>query len=189
MVNYLAMVEQNDGGGLLLFLLLGLLLIMFLAYLPRKEKSEKHDEDIDLVNDNEDTDADVPDKPETVPDYDAVKKKLYSAITAVFEDTLNNAGNIIIYSTPEVNFFEEPLISVITILLPNNMLYLKFDYKCNSKKHIKFVGDCVVKLDAEKQCAYIYTDCSYHDTTSDTIALAAAVSELVDCDIPAVLEV
>lgn len=187
MVNYLAMAEQNDRGGVLLFLLLGLLLIMFLAYLPRKEKPEKHDEDIDLADDNEDTD--VSDEAETAPDYDVVKKKLYSAITAVFDETLNNTGNIIIYSTPEVNSFEEPLISVITILLPNNMLYLKFDYKCNSKKHIKFVGDCVVKLDAEKQCADIYTDCSYHDTTSDTIALAAAVSELVDCDIPAVLEV
>ena len=187
MVNHLAMVEQNDSGGFLLFLLLGLLFIMFLAYLPRKEKPEKHDEDIDLTDDNEDTD--VSDEAEPAPDYDVVKKKLYSAITAVFDDTLNNAGNIIIYSTPEVNIFEEPLISVITILLPNNMLYLKFDYKYDSKKHIKFVGDCVVRLDAENQSADIYTDRCYHDTTSETIALAVAVSELVDCDIPAVLEV
>ncbi len=189
MVNYLAMVEQNDGGGLLLFLLLGLLFIMFLAYLPRKEKPEKHDEDIDLVNDNEDTDADVPDKPETAPDYDAVKKKLYSAITAVFDETLNNAGNIIIYSAAEKNRFDEPVVSVITILLPNNMLYIKFDYHLDSKHLVQKYGDCVVMLDAEKQSADIYTELLHPDSLKDIIELTVALNELVDCGMTAVLEV
>lgn len=187
MVNYLAMVEQNDGSGLLLFLLLGLLLIMFLAYLPRKEKPEKHDEDIDLADDNED--KDVSDEAETAPDYDVVKKKLYSAITAVFEDTLNNAGNIIIYSAAEKNRFDEPVVSVITILLPNNMLYIKFDYHLDSKHLVQKYGNCVVKLDTEKQSADIYTELLHPNRLRDIIELTVALNELVDCGMTAVLEV
>ena len=187
MVNYLAMVEQNDGSGLLLFLLLGLLLIMFLAYLPRKEKPEKHDEDIDLADDNEDTD--VSHEAEPAPDYDAVKKKLYSAITAVFDDTLNNAGNIIIYSAADKNRFDEPIVSVITILLPNNMLYIKFDYKLDSKHLVQKYGDCVVKLDTEKQSADIYTELLHPDSLKDIIELTVALNALVDCGMTAVLEV
>lgn len=187
MVNYLAMVEQNDGGGLLLFLLLGLLLIMFLAYLPRKEKPEKHDEDIDLSDDNENTD--VSDEAEAAPDYDVVKKKLYSAITAVFDYTLNNAGKIIIYSAAEKNRFDEPIVSIITILLPNNMLYIKFDYHLDSKHLVHKYGDCVVMLDTEMQSADIYTDQLHPNRLRDNIELTIALNELVDCGITAVLEV
>ncbi len=187
MVNYLAMVEQNDGGGLLLFLLLGLLLIMFLAYLPRKEKPEKHDEDIYLADDNED--KDVSDEAETAPDYDVVKKKLYLAITAVFEDTLNNAGKIIIYSAAEKNRLDVPTVSVITILLRLNMLYIKFDYPLDSKRLVQKYGDCVVMLDAEKQSADIYTELLHPDSLKDIIELTIALNELMDCGMTAVLEV
>jgi len=182
-------VEQNDGGGILLFLLLGLLLIMFLAYLPRKEKPEKHDEDIDPADDNEDTDTDVSGEAETAPDYDVVKKKLYLAITAVFDETLNNAGNIIIYSAAEKNRLDEPIVSVITILLPNNMLYIKFDYHLDSKHIVQKYGDCVVKFDTEKQSADIYTELLHPNRIRDITEITVALNELMDCGMTAVLEV
>ena len=68
----------------------------------------------------------------TALDYSVVKEKLYSAITSVFDNTLHNEGKIIIYTTPERDILEESLTKVITLLLPNNMLYLKFDYKLDS---------------------------------------------------------
>ena len=153
----------------------------------KKEKPEKHDEDIDLSDDNENTD--VSDEAETAPDYDAVKKKLYSAITAVFDYTLNNAGKIIIYSATEKNRLDVPIVSVITILLPNNMLYIKFDYHLDSKHLVQKYGDCVVMLDAEKQSADIYTELLHPNRLRDIIELTVALNELVDCGITAVLEV
>lgn len=189
MVNYLAMVEQTECGGILLFLMLGLLVIVFLAYLPRKEKPEKHDEDIYLAEDNKDTDADKSEEANTAPDYDALKKKLYSAITAVFDDTLNNEGNIIIYSATENNRFDEPIVSVITILLPNDMLYIKFNYNLDSKHIVQKYGDCVVKLDTENQSADIYTEQLHPNRLKDIIELTVAINELMDCGMTTVLEV
>ena len=185
MINYLAMVEQNKCGYILLFLLLVLFVIVFLAYLPRKEKPKKYDDDIHIFDD----DTDVFDEtPNIAPDYSVVKKKLYSAITSVFDDTLHNEGKIIIYATPERNILEEPLTSVITLLLPNNMLYLKFDYKLDTTILNRFRKDCIVKLDPVNQSADIYTELRHHDTLSDDIELTLAVGELIGSDISATWE-
>ena len=189
MINHLAIAEQTECGGILLFLMLGLLVIVFLAYLPQKEKLEKHDDDIYLADDNEDTDVDKSEEADNAPNYDAVKKKLYSAITAVFDDTLNNAGNIIIYSAVEKNTFDEPIVSAITILLPNNMLYIKFNYNLDSKHIVQKYGDCIVKLDTENQSADIYTELLHPNRLKDIIELTITLNELMDCGMTAVMEV
>ena len=44
----LAMIETTKNSDILLFLLLGLLAVMFLAYLPPKEKHKTDDTESDL---------------------------------------------------------------------------------------------------------------------------------------------
>ena len=170
----------------LYILLIFIVLIIFLAYMPVKCKED--DSDFELAENVEDTD--LSDECETkAVDTEIVEKKLYSAIMAAFGDALEREGKIITYSSAELNRFDEPIVSVITLLLPNDMLYLKFDYNLDSRQLVKNYSNRLVKLDTANQRADIYTERLHHDTLEDNITLTLALDGLLGCDMLVVSEV
>ena len=171
----------------LYILLIFIVLIIFLAYMPVKCK-EDDDTDLDLEENAEE--PNLSDECETkAVDTEIVEKKLYSAITAAFGDALESEGKIITYSSAELNRFDEPIVSVITLLLSNDMLYLKFDYNLDSRQLVKNYGNRLVRLDTANQRADIYTERLHHDTLEDNITLTLALDGLMDCDMLIVSEV
>lgn len=147
----------GDRNGVLIFILLLLLFVFFLAYMPVKAKSEDEEKH----------------------NIDVVKKKLYSQLKSNFADTFSHSGHIVVYAG-ENGEDDEPKLTVISILLPDDILYLDFNYGYRCRKPLQYRNECFIKLSHDKQTAIINRDYQFDDIAAETIRLCAALNDLPD---------
>ena len=166
MINYLAIMEHGKKEILLIVLLLCLSVIIYLAYLPIKNGK----------------------KSETKPDVDSVKKKLYFIIMELFGDSLNCENKIISYGSSEGDDYIDsfvPYVTVTSVVLSCDTLYLKLDYNFNSKRIIKYDDECFIKVDQKNKLAYLITRDRYvfdDEEAKELVRLYAALAELSSKD-------
>ena len=156
--------EHDKKNIFLIILLLCLCLVFCLAYLPLKEQKKK--------------------RADKKPNMDQINSRLYIILMELFGDSLYCENRIISYGSSDGDEYIDsfvPDVTVTSVILSCDTLYLKLDYKYDSKQIIKYDDDCFVKIDQENKMAYLFTKdryVFYDEEAKELVRFYAALKEL-----------
>lgn len=138
--------------------------MFYLAYLSIKEQKKK--------------------RADKEPNTNQISSGLYKILMELFGDSLNCENKIISYGSSDgdecIDSFV-PDVTVTSVVLSCDTLYLKLDYKYDSKQIIKYDDDCFVKIDHENKMAYLFTKdryVFYDEESKKLVRLYSALKEL-----------